>query len=313
MDRIKFPDKYENLIRLAQKKIVDQEYFQAKDLLQRAYELNATFEANRLLVFCLFEMDEKKEALNQALPHERDYLAEEKAALFYFDLLIQTNDYLYARKLIASSKYSDSFEQSLLTKIQQAENFMSQNERQKLRAIHQDVARLPSMSPMEQLVMIQQMEELPYRDLVQTIKKLIIMPKNHLFARAKMLESLVKVKYNQPISYLTIEDQLIEVVPETLPRPDKQLAYQQLMALAEKYEDQNTQLSALLKEEFTMQCALLYPIYDRYVIDSKKWFADTLRFYAQTDEKKQITEENRMFMEKRKNIFNQIRLFQESF
>lgn len=84
MDRIKFPDKYENLIRLVQKKIVDQEYFQAKDLLQRAYELNATFEANRLLVICLFEMDEKKRSIEPSTSPREGLLSRRKSCSILF-------------------------------------------------------------------------------------------------------------------------------------------------------------------------------------------------------------------------------------
>ena len=117
MEPIDFPDKYENLMRLAQQALADHQYLQAKTFLQRALELKGTFEANRLLVLCLVELDEKKEALNQAFPYENDYLTDEKVAAFYFDLLIQTKDYLYARKLIASYDFSDLFEQLMVEKI----------------------------------------------------------------------------------------------------------------------------------------------------------------------------------------------------
>ena len=84
MEPIDFPDKYENLMRLAQQALADHQYLQAKTFLQRALELKGTFEANRLLVLCLVELDEKKEALNQAFPYENDYLTDEKVAAFYF-------------------------------------------------------------------------------------------------------------------------------------------------------------------------------------------------------------------------------------
>ena len=65
MDQIDFPDKYENLMRIAQQALADHRYTQAKELLLRAYDLEPNFEANSLLVFCLFELDEKQEALSQ--------------------------------------------------------------------------------------------------------------------------------------------------------------------------------------------------------------------------------------------------------
>lgn len=258
VDRIDFPDKYENLMRLAQQMLTDHQYFQAKELFQRDYELKATFEANRLLVFCLFEINEKKEALNQALPHEKEYLNKEETATFYFDLLIQTRDYLYARKLIASYDFSEAFEQDVLDKIQQSENFMSRNERKKIRDIYHWIDKVSSMSQTKQLLFVSKIEELPYHELVQTINKLIIMPEIHLLVRAKMLELLVEVKNNQLISYLTIDKQVIEVIPATLPKPEKQFAYQKLSILAEKYENHDAYLSSVVKRRvFDAKCASL--------------------------------------------------------
>ncbi|MEY8445300.1 hypothetical protein AALA44_03745 [Enterococcus ratti] len=310
MEQINFPDKYENLMRLARQTLADHQYFQAKTLLQRAYEQKTTFEANRLLVFCLIEMDEKKEALNQAFAHEKEYMNEEETAAFYFDLLIQTNDYLYARKLIANHDFSDSFEQIVLDKIQQTETFMRQKERQKIREIRCSVELLPRLSPTEQLRMVSKIEKLPYHEFTQTVRKLIVQPEIHLFVRAKLLELLVQVKNNQLGSYLTIDKLLIEVTPNTLPKPQEQLAYQKLSRLAENYEVQNAPLSAVLKEEFVLQCALLYPVYDTYVGDPKSWFDHTVSIYEGATDKKR-TEEEKIFAKKRKIILREIRLFQE--
>ena len=118
MKPIDFPEKYENLMRVAQQALANQQYQQAKELFQRAYELKESFEANSLLVFCLYELDEKKEALKQALLHEKQYLQNEEFAEFYFDLLISAQDFLYARKLIASTDFYESFEQRIIEKIQ---------------------------------------------------------------------------------------------------------------------------------------------------------------------------------------------------
>lgn len=133
MKPIDFPEKYENLMRVAQQALANQQYQQAKELFQRAYELKESFEANSLLVFCLYELDEKKEALKQALLHEKQYLQNEEFAEFYFDLLISAQDFLYARKLIASTDFYESFEQRIIEKIQFAEELSGQMERQKSR------------------------------------------------------------------------------------------------------------------------------------------------------------------------------------
>ncbi len=63
MKPIDFPEKYENLMRVAQQALANQQYQQAKELFQRAYELKESFEANSLLVFCLYELGREKRSV----------------------------------------------------------------------------------------------------------------------------------------------------------------------------------------------------------------------------------------------------------
>lgn len=82
------------------------------------------------------------------------------------------------------------------------------------------------------------------------------------------------------------------------------------MRLAEAYEDQDAYLSTVLKEEFMMQSALLYPVYDTYVGDPQKWFADTLSMYDPNYNNRQTEAEEADFLEKRGNILREMLLFQ---
>ena len=59
--------------------------------------------------------------------HEKQYLQNEEFAEFYFDLLISTQDFLYARKLIASTDFYEAFEQRVIEKIQFAEELSGQD------------------------------------------------------------------------------------------------------------------------------------------------------------------------------------------
>ncbi|WP_165004917.1 MULTISPECIES: hypothetical protein [unclassified Enterococcus] len=310
MKPIDFPEKYENLMRVAQQALAKQQYGQARELLQRAYELNETFEANSLLVFCLYELDEKKEALRQAILHEPQYLSTEEFAGFYFDLLIGVKDYLYARKLIASADFSDSFEQTLIEKIQYAEELSGQMERQKIRGIYQTIEKLPFAEPAQQLLLLNEVEQLPYHEFIQAVKKLIVTPEIHLLARARLLESLVQVKECTKFAYLTIEEKLIDVIPKKLPRPEEQKAFQELCQLADQYENQDAMLGASLKEEFAMQSALTYPIYDRYINHVEDWFELTIEAYGGIVREEKTEEQKEVFLEKRTKILAQLMKFQ---
>ncbi|MEN2294393.1 hypothetical protein AAH976_13280, partial [Enterococcus faecium] len=95
------------------------------------------------------------------LLHEKQYLQNEDFAEFYFELLISTLDFLYARKLIASTDFYEAFEQRVIEKIQFAEELSGQMERQKIKALHNKSEELPSLEPARQLASIEEIEQLP--------------------------------------------------------------------------------------------------------------------------------------------------------
>ncbi len=156
----------------------------------------------------------EKEALKQALLHEKQYLQNEEFAEFYFDLLISTQDFLYARKLIASTDFYEAFEQRVIEKIQFAEELSGQMERQKIKALHNKSEELPSLEPARQLASIDEIEQLPYHEFIQTASKLIVSPEVHILARAKLLETLRQLNECHPVFYLTIEEKLVKVIPK---------------------------------------------------------------------------------------------------
>ena len=309
MRPIDFPDKYDNLMRIGQQALANHQYSQAKELFERAYELEATFESNTLFVLALSELDMWEEALHQALLHEKQYLMNEELATFYFDLLITAKDFLYARKLIASADFPDGFEQAILLKIQQAEELVGHMKRQKSREIYQLVEKLPSEKPTTQLSYIQEIEQLPYHEFIQTAKKLIVLKTVHVLVRAKLLESLVQVKEPTPVVYLTIDEELIEVIPKKMVRPEEQTSYQQIKKMAEAYEQEDALMSKNLKEEFTMQSAIVYPIYDSYIGDLDKWFKQTVASYTNQPCEALSSSEQREFAEKRNKIITELLLF----
>nr|WP_242542477.1 hypothetical protein [Enterococcus sp. DIV1298c] len=296
-------------MRIGQQALANHQYSQAKELFERAYELEATFESNTLFVLALSELDMWEEALHQALLHEKQYLMNEELATFYFDLLITAKDFLYARKLIASADFPDDFEQAILLKIQQAEELVGHMKRQKIREIYQLVEKLPSEKPTTQLSYIQEIEQLPYHEFIQTAKKLIVLKTVHVLVRAKLLESLVQVKEPTPVVYLTIDEELIEVIPKKMVRPEEQTSYQQIKKMAEAYEQEDALMSKNLKEEFTMQSAIVYPIYDSYIGDLDKWFEQTVASYTNQPCEDLSSPEQQEFAEKRNKIITELLLF----
>ena len=166
-------------------------------------------------------------------------------------------------------------------------------ERQKIKALHNKSEELPSLEPARQLASIDEIEQLPYHEFIQTASKLIVSPEVHILARAKLLETLRQLNECHPVFYLTIEEKLVKVIPKDLPKPQQQASYQQLCVFSDRYGNEDALLSSVLKEEFTLQSAIVYPVYDTYIEDPKRWFQLTVEactgktMYEGTEDEKQ--------------------------
>ena len=211
---------------------------------------------------------------------------------FIFDLLISTQDFLYARKLIASTDFYEAFEQRVIEKSNLQKNYPDKW-RQKIKALHNKSEELPSLEPARQLASIDEIEQLPYHEFIQTASKLIVSPEVHILARAKLLETLRQLNECHPVFYLTIEEKLVKVIPKDLPKPQQQASYQQLCVFSDRYGNEDALLSSVLNEEFTLQSAIVYPVYDTYIEDPKRWFQLTVEactgktMYEGTEDEKQ--------------------------
>ncbi|EPH96812.1 hypothetical protein D920_01977 [Enterococcus faecalis 13-SD-W-01] len=305
MGPIEFPEKYENVMRLAQQALAEQDYRKAETLFKRAFTLSPGFECNSLLVFCLFELDEKKEALQRAMDYESDYLQQEAFASFYFDLLLQTQNYLYARKLIAMNDFPEAFEQELLEKIKHMEYFSEQMERQKHTDAQQQLEHFTEESPAEQLRLLQVIQQLTYEDLLHRARQYMTTASVHPMVRAKLLELLVQLKTDEPVSFLTIENEKVSLIPKNLLLPEYQPGYLELLRLAEDYEQEDSLLAMSLKEEFAMQSALVYPFFDRFIEEPEWWFQKTVSYYKELIAGKESAGLDQGFSKKREELLRQ--------
>ncbi len=136
------------------------------------------------------------------------------------------------------------------------------------------------MEPARQLSSIEEIEQLPYHEFIQTASKLIVLPEVHILARAKLLETLRQLNECNPVFYLTIEEKLVKVIPKDLPKPQQQSSYRQLCVFSDHYGNEDALLSSVLKEEFTLQSAIVYPVYDTYIEDPRRWFQLTVEAYT---------------------------------
>ncbi|HBH6517746.1 TPA: hypothetical protein KT852_002419, partial [Enterococcus faecium] len=178
-----------------------------------------------------------------------------------------------------------------------------------IKALHNKSEELPSLEPARQLASIDEIEQLPYHEFIQTASKLIVSPEVHILARAKLLETLRQLNECHPVFYLTIEEKLVKVIPKDLPKPQQQASYQQLCVFSDRYGNEDALLSSVLKEEFTLQSAIVYPVYDTYIEDPKRWFQLTVEactgktMYEGTEDEKQD------FLKKREKILQQMIFF----
>ncbi|MCG3562187.1 hypothetical protein L8957_28905, partial [Klebsiella pneumoniae] len=68
-------------------------------------------------------------------------------------------------------------------------------------------------------------------------------------------------------------------------------------------------LSSVLKEEFTLQSAIVYPVYDTYIEDPRRWFQLTVEAYTGKTMYDGTEYEKQDFFKKREKILQQMIFF----
>ena len=124
-----------------------------------------------------------------------------------------------------------------------------------------------------------------------------------------MLETLRQLNECNPVFYLTIEEKLVKVIPKDLPKPQQQSNYRQLCVFSDHYGNEDALLSSVLKEEFTLQSAIVYPVYDTYIEDPRRWFQLTVEAYTGKTMYDGTEDEKQDFFKKREKILQQMIFF----
>jgi hypothetical protein len=185
------------------------------------------------------------------------------------------------------------------------EYFSEQMDRQKHTDAQKQLEHFAEEAPAEQLRLLQVIQQLTYEDLLQYAKRFMTTEAVHPMVRAKLLELLVQLQTDEHVSFLSFEGKKATLLPKDLLLPDYQPGYLYLVRRTEEFEQEDSLLAMSLKEEFTMQSALVYPFFDQFIEDPEWWFQKTVSYYKELIAGKESEGPEQDFSKKREELLRQ--------
>lgn len=246
-----------------------QEWSQAADrwneLSQQVDDPQLTFKAAQ----SLFRAKRFQEAYQSAL-HLPDELINEDNGLLIIKIYVAVNHYISGR--MAANQLPASIQTQARELIAESEK----NYRQQYQAtVHnrlRNFYHLGDCNLSEQRQRLANADQLPLPDFMVGCQFLLRDPFTNPFVRSELLNILQRLKWDQEVVMLTIDDQDHRVTPA-----DCQSAYQSdairqcRKIVANQFTDNNPQLLATLNQQLDLQAILLAPIADQIIVDPAKW------------------------------------------
>lgn len=204
-DQIEFPKNYGMYMQLAMSALERGNYEEATEHLKKAYQLKDENSLNILLVSSLYHNGQIKEALEYALEKQSFYEKNEKRLLLFVELLIQTNQFLQARKYIddykkSADKYADNWSQ--LNEQLKDRQYEKEKERMEYeKELVKDLYSLAAVSHEEQYRRVDEAARLKTDNLEKAAASVFQNPYVHPLARSGYLSLLIERLSEKEFAY----------------------------------------------------------------------------------------------------------------
>ncbi|MDT2760116.1 tetratricopeptide repeat protein [Enterococcus xiangfangensis] len=267
MNPIEFPNNDQYYLALAEEAFSAGNYQQALEKYQLAYQENSSTKLNHLIASLALEQGEFAEALEYANEAADSYL--ETAETIDLYLQIQT----YSKKFFAAREFlwrgqkekllTEEQGELWLLRIDDQEAFYQRQQQTLLKQIEEQLSQLPTLMPMEQLVLVRKIKQLPEERLRSVAEDFMIDSKIAPLVRSYLFESLARVGIADKVRYLTIQAEIVELSPAETGF-DVTLQTEIEMQLDEKLRDNDPILLANILEQVKLEMAFLYPLQTAY-------------------------------------------------
>lgn len=282
MNPIDFPNNDHYYLSLAEEAFSAGNYSKALDNYKRAYQENPSPKLNRLIASLALEQGNFSEALEYAQEESDSYLETPETIDLFLQIQLYAQNFFSAREFFWRVQKGDRLTKEQknlwLMRIDDQESFYQRQQQALMKELERELSELPSLIPMEQLVLVRKAKELPEERLKVVAEAFMIDFEVAPLVRSYLFESLARVGVTEKVRYLTILDEIIELSPADS-EFDETLQYRIEEKLTEKLEDEDPVLLSNLLEQVKLEMAFVYPM-QRSFMKPEAWAASYLSEYS---------------------------------
>jgi len=273
-DITQFPDQYDRLIRMGKVALNQQNWQQACDHFEAAYQLEQTLSANLLWASALIEAGDPQTALTIVEEQQADYLQQTDLVRFYLALLLNNHRFITANQVWEALRHATIAPQVIKTlrmMITAAELEYQANHQAAIQKQAEGLYNLTAHPLAEQLAMLTQAEQLPRNVYVTSITPILTNPYSHAFVKTTVIETLVQLNIEQLVTMQWFE-QTKTFVPADIQLMEESPTFNAVLAaLNEQLATEDPTLLAQVMADVEMGFAYLYPFEAEIMYNPTEW------------------------------------------
>lgn len=273
-DITQFPDQYDRLIRMGKVALNQQNWQQACDHFEAAYQLEQTLSANLLWASALIEAGDPQTALTIVEEQQADYLQQTDLVRFYLALLLNNHRFITANQVWEALRHATIAPQVIKTlrmMITAAELEYQANHQAAIQKQAEGLYNLTAHPLAEQLAMLTQAEQLPRNVYVTSITPILTNPYSHAFVKTTVIEMLVQLNIEQLVTMQWFE-QTKTFVPADIQLMEESPTFNAVLAaLNEQLATEDPILLAQVMADVEMGFAYLYPFEAEIMYNPTEW------------------------------------------
>ncbi|MBZ1505293.1 hypothetical protein [Latilactobacillus curvatus] len=273
-DITQFPDQYDRLIRMGKVALNQQNWQQACDHFEAAYQLEQTLSANLLWASALIEAGDPQTALTIVEEQQADYLQQTDLVRFYLALLLNNHRFITANQVWEALRHATIAPQVIKTlrmMITAAELEYQANHQAAIQKQAEGLYNLTAHPLAEQLAMLTQAEQLPRNVYVTSITPILTNPYSHAFVKTTVIETLVQLNIEQLVTMQWFE-QTKTFVPADIQLMEESPTFNAVLAaLNEQLATEDPILLAQVMADVEMGFAYLYPFEAEIMYNPTEW------------------------------------------
>lgn len=273
-DITQFPDQHDRLIRMGKVALNQQNWQQACDHFEAAYQLEQTLSANLLWASALIEAGDPQTALTIVEEQQADYLQQTDLVRFYLALLLNNHRFITANQVWEALRHATIAPQVIKTlrmMITAAELEYQANHQAAIQKQAEGLYNLTAHPLAEQLAMLTQAEQLPRNVYVTSITPILTNPYSHAFVKTTVIETLVQLNIEQLVTMQWFE-QTKTFVPADIQLMEESPTFNAVLAaLNEQLATEDLILLAQVMADVEMGFAYLYPFEAEIMYNPTEW------------------------------------------